>query len=149
MTEATPESVIESEFQKVEKTREGLQGRRPMAEATPESVIESEFQKVEKTREGLLTKRAEIDQQLQEVEQRFTNLRNALAALQGKFNPPTRGPSEQRKSRASSSGRAPRGSREQLKNRISDLLKQHPEGLVANQITTAQVRHRRPDVRCA
>jgi DNA gyrase/topoisomerase IV subunit A len=108
-----------------------------MAEATPESVIEIEFQKVEKTREGLLTKRAEIDQQLQEVEQRFTNLRNALAALQGKFTPPTRGPSEQRKSRTSSSGRAPRGSREQLKTRISDLLKQHPEGLVANQITTA------------
>ena len=100
-----------------------------MTEATPESVIESEFQKVEKTREGLLTKRAEIDQQLQEVEQRFTNLRNALAALQGKFTP--------RKSRTSSSGRAPRGSREQLKTRISDLLKQHPEGLVANQITTA------------
>jgi hypothetical protein len=101
-----------------------------MAEATPESVIEIEFQKVKKTREGLL-------KQLQEVEQRFTNLRNALAALQGKFTPPTRGtpgPLEQRKPRASS---APRGSREQLKTRITDLLKQHPEGLVANQITTA------------
>jgi hypothetical protein len=111
-----------------------------MAEATPESVIEIEFQKVEKTREGLLAKRAEIDEQLQEVDQRFTNLSNALAALQGKFTPPTRGtrgPSEQRKFRVVSGGRAPRGSREQLKTRITDLLKQHPEGLVANQITTA------------
>jgi hypothetical protein len=108
-----------------------------MADPTPESVIEREFQEVEKTRESLLAKRAEIDEQLQQVEQRFTNLRNALAALEGKFTPPTRAPSVKRRPRASSGDRAPRGSREQLKTRISDLLKQHPKGLVANQITTA------------
>jgi hypothetical protein len=111
-----------------------------MAEATPESVIEIEFQKVEKTREGLLAKRAEIDEQLQEVDQRFTNLSNALAALQGKFTPPTRGtrgPSEQRKFRVVSGGRASRGSREALKTRILDLLKQNPTGLISSQIASA------------
>ena len=41
------------------------------------------------------------------------------------------------KARKTAGARAPRGSREELKNKITELLKQHSEGLVASQITTA------------
>ena len=102
---------------------------------TLESLIEKEFQEVQKTREDLLAKRAEIDEQLVALDLRIRAAENYRATLQGRFNPTA---PKSRKPRESSSGsRAPRGSREALKNQIVALLKQHPEGMVSSQITAA------------
>jgi hypothetical protein len=100
---------------------------------TAEAAIEREFSQVQKTRDDLLAKRAEIDEQLAAIDQRYTNLINARAALQGKFTAPVE--RKMRKPRQSSGTRAPRGSREELKGKILDLVKQHPDGLVSKQIT--------------
>jgi hypothetical protein len=102
-----------------------------MAAAHLESVIEKEYQEVEKARKELLAKRAEIDEQLEALNLRILAAENYRATLEGRFSPP-----RERKPRATST-RAPRGSREELKKQIVDLLKQHPEGLVSNQITAA------------
>ena len=104
-----------------------------MAAATFESLLDKEFAEVQKTREDLLAKRAEIEEQLHAIDQRFTNLKNAQAALQGKWTPPTGAP-RTRKPRTESGPRAPRGSREQLKSQIIALLKEHPQGLISSQI---------------
>jgi hypothetical protein len=77
----------------------------------------------------LLAKRAEIDGQLEALDLRIRAAEIYRATREGRFSLPASG----RKTRASST-RAPRGSREQLKRQILDLLKQHPEGLVSNQI---------------
>jgi hypothetical protein len=103
-----------------------------MDAAKLQSLIEKEYQEVQKAREELLAKRAEIDEQLEALDLRIRAAEIYRATLEGRFSPPA----SARKTRASST-RAPRGSREELKKQILDLLKQHPEGLVSNQITVA------------
>jgi hypothetical protein len=103
-----------------------------MAAPTLESLIEKEFQEVQKTREDLLAKRAEIDEQLKALDLRLTAAVNYKATLEGKFTSPSR----ERKARAPSTGRAPRGSREQLKQQILDLIRKFPGGLTAEGINS-------------
>jgi hypothetical protein len=98
------------------------------------AVIEREFAEVQKAREDLLAKRAEIDEQLLALDRRLYAAQTYQAALEGKL--PTAEP-RTRKPRESSGPRAPRGSREQLKARIIDLVKRHAEGLVSDQINQA------------
>jgi hypothetical protein len=75
-----------------------------------------------------------IDEQIEAAEERFTRLRNAQAALEGKLSLPAA--AKERKTRASSGTRAKRGSRDKIRDQIINLLKQHPEGMVSNQITS-------------
>ena len=96
-----------------------------------EAVIEKEFAEVQKAREELLAKREEIDQELLVLERRLYAAQTYQAALQGKL--PTAEP-RTRKPRESSAPRARRGSREQLKTQIVDLVRQHPTGLATDQI---------------
>ena len=105
-----------------------------MATGTLETLIEREYETVRKEREDLLAKRTEIDQQLTALDRRLEAAANYKATLEGKFARPTQGA---RKPRAPSTGRAPRGARAELRGKIIALLQQHPEGLVANQITAA------------
>jgi chromosome segregation ATPase len=96
-----------------------------MAAATFESTLAAAFQEAETTLRDLHAKRAEIDQQIEAAEERFTRLRNAQAALEGKLSLPA---AKERKTHASSGARAKRGSRDKVKDQISNFLKQHPEG---------------------
>jgi hypothetical protein len=98
---------------------------------TLEALIEKEFAEVQKAREELLAKREEIDEQLLVLERRLYAAQTYQAALQGKLSaaePRTRKPRE------AAGPRGRRGSREQLKSQIVDLVRQHPEGLAADQI---------------
>jgi hypothetical protein len=97
------------------------------------SLIEKEFQDVEKERQELMAKREEIEEQLRALDRRLQAAINCRATLEGKFPAPTR----QRKPRETTGTRAPRGSRDQVKRRILDLMKQHPDGLVSDQINSA------------
>ena len=105
-----------------------------MAAATFESAFATAFQEAETTLKELHAKREEIDQQIEAAEERFTRLRNAQAALEGKLSLPAA--VKERKTRASSGTRAKRGSRDTIRDQIINLLKQHPEGMVSNQITS-------------
>jgi hypothetical protein len=106
---------------------------------TLEALIEKEFTEVQKAKEDLLAKRAEIDQQIAALDLRIRAAENYRATLEGKFvaqqslplGPKARMSRQQAGSRAP---RAPRGSREHIKNQIVELLTQHPEGLIAGQI---------------
>ena len=104
-----------------------------MAAVTLESLFEKEFQEAEKTLESLRARREDIEQQIAAAEQRFTNLRNAQAALQGKLIIPTAAPKERRKPRAVST-RAPRGAGGELQKRILAVFDQHPNGASAELI---------------
>jgi hypothetical protein len=105
-------------------------GDRAMAQ-NMETVIEREVAEVQKAREDLLAKRAEIDEQLLALDRRLYAAQTYQAALEGKL--PTVEP-RTRKPRESSGPRAPRGSREQLKAQIIEVVKRHPDGLVSDQI---------------
>ena len=103
-----------------------------MAEPTFETVIDKRFEDIQKRREDLLARRAEIEEELRAVEDEYRRVKNAQAALQGKWAPT--GEPRARKPRAASGPRAPRGARAELRTKIIELLKQHPTGLVSNQI---------------
>jgi hypothetical protein len=96
-----------------------------------EAAIEREFAEVQKARDELLAKRNEIDQELLALDRRLYAAQTYRAALQGKL--PTSEP-RTRKPRETSGARARLGSREHLKNQILEIVSQHPEGLVADQI---------------
>jgi hypothetical protein len=98
---------------------------------TLEALIEKEFAEVQKAREELLAKREEIDQQLVALDRRLYAAETYKAVLEGKL--PAAEP-RTRKPREASGPRGRRGSREQLKSRIVDLVRQHPTGLAADQI---------------
>ena len=98
-----------------------------------QSVIEKEFQEVGKARQELLAKRDEIEEQLKALDLRLQAAINYRATLEGKFSPPRR----ERKPREATGTRAPRGARDRVKQRILELMKQHPDGLVSDQIKTA------------
>jgi hypothetical protein len=98
---------------------------------TLEALIEKEFAEVQKAREALIAKREEIDQELLALDRRLYAAQTYQAALQGKL--PT-GEPRTRKPREKSAQRGRRGSREQLKSQIVDLVRQHPTGLAADQI---------------
>jgi Skp family chaperone for outer membrane proteins len=100
-----------------------------MAE-TLEALIEREYETVQKEREKLLAEQAKIDEQLRALDRRLEAAANYKATLEGKFAAP------QRKARASSA-RAPRGARGELRQRILDLLRKNPDGLVSRQIGDA------------
>ena len=91
------------------------------------------FAQAEKRLHDLQAERAGLDQRIREAEQLHTNLRNAQAALQGKL--PVAAPQE-RKTRAPSGPRAPRGARAEIRKQIPDVLKQFPDGLTAGDINT-------------
>jgi hypothetical protein len=97
-----------------------------------EAEIERELAEAQKDREELLAKREEIDQQLLEVDLRVYAAQTYQAARHGKL--PVAEP-RTRKPRESSAPRSRRGSREQLRTQIVDLVRQHPAGLVADQIS--------------
>jgi hypothetical protein len=97
---------------------------------TLEALIEREYETVEREREKLRAERAKIDEQLRALDRRLDAAANYKATLEGKFASPAR------KARASS-GRAPRGARGELRQRILDLLRQNPDGLLASQIGDA------------
>jgi hypothetical protein len=96
-----------------------------------EAAIEKEFAEVQKAREEILAKREELDKELVELDRRLYAAQTYQAALQGKL--PTAGP-RTRTTRESSGPRARRGSREQLRTQIVDLVRQHASGLAADQI---------------
>jgi uncharacterized phage infection (PIP) family protein YhgE len=91
------------------------------------------FAAAEKKLHDLQAERARLDQQIREAEQLHTNLRNAKAALRGEL--PVAAPQE-RKARAPSGRRAPRGARAAIRKQIPDLLGQFPKGLTAEGINT-------------
>lgn len=99
---------------------------------TLQALIEKEFEQVQKEREDLLGKRAEIDAQLQALDRRLNAAENYRLTLEGKFT--VQLPLQPSKKREATGERAPRGSRDALKNQIIDLIKKHPDGLIAKQI---------------
>jgi hypothetical protein len=98
---------------------------------TLEALIEKEFAEVERAREELLAKRDEIDQELAALERRRYAAQSYKDALEGKL--PAAEP-RARRTREAPAPRGRRGSREQLRGQIVDLVRQHPEGLTADQI---------------
>jgi hypothetical protein len=67
-----------------------------MAQPTMESVIEREYETVQKEREDLLAKRADIDEQLRALDLRLEAATNYKATLEGKFARPTQAPRKSR-----------------------------------------------------
>jgi hypothetical protein len=61
-----------------------------MAAANLQSLIEKEYQDVQKAREELLAKRAQIDEQLEALDLRIRAAENYRATLEGRFSPPAR-----------------------------------------------------------
>ena len=104
-----------------------------MAQPTMESVIEREYETVSKEREGLLARRAEIDDQLRALDRRLEAAANYKATLEGKFRAPTQGP---RKTRAPSTGRAPRGAGGELQKKILAVVQLFPQGATAEVINS-------------
>jgi hypothetical protein len=99
---------------------------------TFETFITEERERLQKVREDCLSKRAEIDEQIAAADRELYAINAYEQAKQGKL------PTEPRARKPRASGdRAPRGSREALKNQIVALLKRHPEGMVSSQITAA------------
>ncbi len=96
-----------------------------------EAAIERELAEVQKVRQELLAKREEIDKELLTLDRRLRAAHTYQAALQGKLPTAEHRP---RKPRETSGPRAPRGSREQLRTQIVELVRQHPTGLAADQI---------------
>ena len=63
---------------------------------TLESLIEKEYETVQKEREALLARRAEIDDKLRALDRRLDAAANYKATLEGKFARPTRAPSQRK-----------------------------------------------------
>ena len=63
---------------------------------TLESLIEKEYETVQKEREALLARRAEIDDKLRTLDRRLDAAANYKATLEGKFVRPTRAPSQRK-----------------------------------------------------
>jgi hypothetical protein len=105
-----------------------------MVKPTFETFIAEERERLQKAKEDLLSKRQEVDEQLTAADRELQAIAAYEQAKQGKF--PFREP-RTRKPKDSAGPRAPRGSREQLKSRIVELVKQHPTGLTSRQITDA------------
>jgi (p)ppGpp synthase/HD superfamily hydrolase len=93
--------------------------------------VEKEFAEVQKARGELLAKRKEIDEQLLELENRLDAAQTYKAMRERKLRAPE---SRTRRTREAPAARGRRGSREQLKGQIVDLVRQHPQGLAADQI---------------
>ena len=63
---------------------------------TLESLIEKEYDTVQKEREDLLAKRTEIDDKLRALDRRLDAAANYKATLEGKFVRPTRAPAQRK-----------------------------------------------------
>ena len=100
---------------------------------TFEQFIGEERARLQKVREDSLAKRKELDEQIAAVDREL----QAITAYEQVKLGKAPGVTQEPKARRTAGARAPRGSREELKNKITELLKQHSEGLVASQITTA------------
>jgi hypothetical protein len=87
--------------------------------------IQRERDDVQKAREELLAKRREIDEELQRLDRRWEAAEAYEAVLRGKPAP---------KPRAARAPSAPRGKRGERRAELLDLLRQHPDGLTADQI---------------
>jgi hypothetical protein len=101
---------------------------------TTETLRERETEEARKKLDDLRAKRAEIDTQIEQAElliQAWTNFQDTLA---GKFKLPVAHEPLPTPKRIPSTSRAPRGSREQLKTQIIDLVRQFPEGITAEGI---------------
>jgi hypothetical protein len=108
-----------------------------MAEPELETVLEKRFANIEKRREDLLARRAELDEQLHDVEDEYQRVKTAQEALAGKFRvTPT-----ERRPRAASGRRAPRGARAELREKIVNLIKGDSDGLTAEGINSALEAH--------
>lgn len=102
---------------------------------TFETFIAEERERINKEREGLLAKRAEIDQQIAASDRELAAITAYEQVKQGKAiqgHLPL-----QARTRRASGVRAPRGAREEIKRKIIDLVREHPEGLVSSQIAEA------------
>jgi hypothetical protein len=87
--------------------------------------IQREREEVQKAREDLLAKRREIDEQLKGLDRRWEAAEAYEAVLRGKPIPQPRAPR---------APRAPRGKRGERRAELVDLIRQHPDGLTADQI---------------
>jgi hypothetical protein len=101
-----------------------------MAEPTLETLFEKRFADLEKRREDLLARRAQVEQELHEIEDEYQRVKTAQLALQGKFVPREE---RARKTRAPST-RAPRGERGKLRETLAELVGQSPDGVTAQAI---------------
>jgi hypothetical protein len=97
---------------------------------TFEQFVEEERARLTKTREECLAKRQEIDEEIAAVDREL----DAIAAYEQVKRGKASTLSQQPRARRTSGARAPRGSREHLKNQIIELVSKHPEGLVSDQI---------------
>ena len=100
---------------------------------TLESLIEKEYETVQRERKDLLARRAEIDDKLRALDRRLDAAANYKATLEGKFVRPTQGP---RKSRAPSTGRAPRGAGGDMQKKILAVVQLFPQGATAEVINS-------------
>jgi hypothetical protein len=87
--------------------------------------IQREREEIQTAREELLAKRREIDEQLQSLDRRWEAAEAYEAVLRGK---PISHP------RATRAPGAPRGKRGERRAELLDLIRQHPNGLTADQI---------------
>ncbi len=87
--------------------------------------IAREREEIQKAREGLLAKHREIEEQLQSLDRRWEAAEAYEAALRGK-------PAS--KARGARTPGAPRGKRGERRVELLDLIRQHPDGLTADQI---------------
>jgi hypothetical protein len=111
-----------------------LDTRDPLTLEAFQSQFDELFDQAEKRLKDLQAERDALDVKIREAEQLHTNIRNAQAALQGKWAPSTTA-SKERKPRAPST-RAPRGARAELRNQITELLRNSPQGLTAEGINS-------------
>jgi hypothetical protein len=102
-----------------------------MAKPTFETFIAEERERLQKAKKDLLSKRQEIDDELRAADRELHAIAAYEQAKQGKGSFAAL---RARRPRDSSGPRVPRGSRDQLKTQIVALVKQHPEGLVSDQI---------------
>ncbi len=87
--------------------------------------IAREREEIQKGREDLLAKRREIDEKLQSLDRRWEAAEAYEATLRGKPAP---------KAHAARAPGAPRGKRGERRAELLDLIRQHPDGLTADQI---------------
>ena len=87
--------------------------------------MQREREEIQTAREDLLAKRKEIDEQLQSLDRRWEAAEAYEAVLRGK-------PISH--ARATRAPRAPRGKRRERRAELLDLIRQHPDGLTADQI---------------
>jgi hypothetical protein len=101
--------------------------------APPKEVVQAQ-----KTVEDLKARREEIDQQITEASKLIRGWKAFNLAIQGKLTlPGEEVAAETAEAKPRPATRAHKGKGAELRGRIVDLLRQHPKGLPANQITAA------------